>query len=350
MKIITNQKNMKALVYNYENEKEPISVKAFPKPIPKDDEVLVKLKAAAINRRDYYIMNRAPYTKEWGSFIPGSDGSGIVEQLGSKVVGWKEGDEVLINPFLSCGECFYCKAGDSALCLVDEDLGGPRNGTFAEYITIPARNLILKPNYLTFEESASLPLALGTAWRVLMSRAKLEEGETLLIQGIGSGVATMMLQLAVAKGSLAIVTSGSYTKIERALNMGAIGGVNYKLENVVNSIIELSNGQGVDVAVDSSGKDSFKNSVSSLRKGGRIISFGITTGVMDINFFDLISKQASVITSNMFGKEELEEAINFYTRHELRPIIQDVFALEDVLEALKQLQSHSQFGKLVIRV
>ncbi|MFT4416940.1 alcohol dehydrogenase catalytic domain-containing protein [Fredinandcohnia humi] len=342
-------KSMLGIVYDYEKSNDTIKLQSLAIPTLSEGEVLVNLKAAALNRRDYYIINRAPFTKKWSPFVPGGDGAGIVIEISDGVQGLTVGDEVIINPFLFCGECHYCKEGKHALCFVDEDLGGPRNGTFAEYIAIPAKNLIKKPEHLTFEEAAALPLALGTAWRVI-SQAKLSKGETVLIQGIGSGVATFMLQIAVILGAKVIVTSSSNSKIMNALEVGAFAGINYNEENVFEKVMKLTHGIGVDLALDSSGKASFKQSVDSLKKGGRIVAFGTTTGLMEINFVDLIMKQASVITSNMFGKKELEDAINFYRTHQLRPVISEVYPIKNIHQAFEQMKTHSQFGKLVIKI
>jgi zinc-binding alcohol dehydrogenase/oxidoreductase len=348
MEATMKRKTMKAIVYDSSYDKSPVNLKTISVPEPGVGEVLVNLKAAAMNRRDFYILNRAPFTKNWAPFVPGSDGAGVVTKLGENVEGWDIGDQVIINPFLFCGQCEYCIEGKHALCVEDEDLGGPRNGTFAEYIAIPTKNLLKKPEHLTMLEAAALPLALGTAWRVLVSQGRLARSETLLIQGIGSGVATFMLQIAVAMGVKVLVTSGSDGKLKAAMKMGAAGGINYKEENVVERVLELTDRRGVDLVADSSGKASFKDSVASLRKGGRVVAFGTTTGLMEISFVDLVMKQASLITSNMLGKTELEDAVSFYSENRLMPVISEVLPLEDVQQAVEQMSVHSQFGKLLL--
>lgn len=244
-----------------------LNIEEIPMPKLEVGEVLVKIKSAALNHRDIYVNN------EWRALndikkrlVAGGDGAGVIVEVGEGVKGWAIGDEVMLNPYDMVNDKF---------------LGGPIDGTFAEYVRISGNAILKKPEYLSFEEAAAVPLALSTAWGTVVTQGKIEKGETVLIQGIGGGVALFILQLALEKGSKVIVTSGSDEKIKRAIEMGAIAGFNYKTEDITKKVFELTSGKGVDVVIDSSGKDSIESSIKSLAENGRLLVFGSTTGGID---------------------------------------------------------------------
>lgn len=240
---------MKAVVFN-EKAIAPTLVQDWKKPEANKGEVVVLLKAAALNHRDLNITN--PNNKS--PVIFGSDGAGLVEQIGEGVNGFQIGDEVILNSMVTCMECPACRSGDHANCVDSRLISGPTwGGTLAEYIKVPARNVVKKPGHLTMEQAAALPMAMGTAWRALMTQGKLKPGNTVLIQGIGGGVALACLQIAVKMGARVIVTSGSMEKLTKALELGAAAGIHYKEENIVERVKQLTNGAGVDIAVASTG-------------------------------------------------------------------------------------------------
>ncbi|MFE8701348.1 NAD(P)-dependent alcohol dehydrogenase [Cytobacillus sp. FJAT-54145] len=310
-----------------------INLEEMPMPKIGPNEVLIKVKTAALNHRDIYVNNEWRALKDIEKLIAGGDGAGVIAKVGSEVQGWSEGDEVMLNPYDMKNDLF---------------LGGPTDGTFAEYVKFSADHILRKPDYLSFEEAAPVPLALSTAWGTVVTQGKIKSGETVLIQGIGGGVALFILQLALIKGAKVIVTSGSDEKIQRAMELGAIAGFNYKSENIAEKVIEFTDGRGVDVVVDSSGKNSIPSSIKSLAKNGRLLVFGSTTGGIDWN--ELKNKDFFVETG-MVPQTDLEEALTFYAEHKLRPILsKSIYRFEEYKEAYIELEEARQFGKIVIRI
>jgi zinc-binding alcohol dehydrogenase/oxidoreductase len=311
-----------------------LNLEEVPMPQLGAGEVLVKVKAAALNHRDIYVNNAWSFLKDSGDeLIAGGDGAGVIVEIGKEVTQWSVGDEVLLNPYDIENDKF---------------LGGPNDGTFAEYIAISANAILSKPEYLTFEEAAAIPLALSTAWGNVVTQGEIQEGETVLIQGIGGGVALFILQLAIEKGAKVIVTSGSDEKIKRAIQMGAVAGFNYRNDNIAEKVMEFTDGRGVDVVVDSSGKDSINSSIGSLAEKGRLLVFGSTTGGID---WEELSKQSYFVETEMVGQADLEAALAFYAEKKLHPILsQKVYGLEQYKEAYQELEEAKQFGKIVIKL
>lgn len=327
-------KMMKAVMVD-PNVKNSLELTEIDVPKIASHEVLVRITAAAMNHRDLYMNNEWSALKGYEKFIAGGDGAGVIVEVGSAVDGWKAGDEVVLNPLM----------GEDDGPQFPEFLGGPNDGTFAEYVKVPAEYILKKPAYLSFEEAAAVPLGLSTAWGNVVTQGKLLAGETLLLQGIGGGVATFILQLAVAKGVKVIVTSSSAEKIDRAIKMGAIAGINYKTENVAERVMELTNGKGADAVVDGSGKDSIESSVNSLAANGRLLHFGGSTGPVSKALIESIA----YISTGMVSQSELKEALEFYEKHQMRPVLsQTQFTLEQYKQAYEELQNNQKFGKIVI--
>ncbi|HYK74149.1 MAG TPA: zinc-binding dehydrogenase [Pseudoneobacillus sp.] len=311
-----------------------LNLEEVPVPSLEAGEVLVKIKTAALNHRDIYVKNGWSFLKDIETkLITGGDGAGVIVELGSEVTGWNVGDEVMLNPYDMENDKF---------------LGGPVDGTFAEYVKISSNAILRKPEYLTFEESAAIPLALSTAWGTVVTQGKIKEGETVLLQGVGGGVALFILQLALEKGAKVIVTSGSDEKIQRAIEMGAVAGFNYKTQNIAEKVLEFTAGRGVDVVVDSSGKESIDSSIQSLAKNGRLLVFGSTTGGID---WEKLQAEEYFVETEMVNQQDLEAAIHYYSERQLHPILsQKVYRLEEYKEAYQELEEAKQFGKIVLRV
>lgn len=313
--------------------KESIQLEEVPVPEINPDEVLIKVEAAALNHRDIYVNNEWRFLKDQEKLIAGGDGAGVIAQVGNNVTGWSVGDEVMLNPYDMVSEKF---------------LGGPTNGTLAEYVKHSANAILKKPSYLSFEEAAATPLALSTAWGTVVTQGKIQKGETVLIQGIGGGVALFILQLALLKDAKVIVTSGSDEKIKKAIKMGAVAGFNYKNENISQKVMEYTEGKGADVVIDSSGKDSLPSSLQSLAPDGRLLVFGSTTGGID---WEELRTKDFFVETGMVPQADLEDAARFYAEHKLRPILSEkVYSLEEYKDAYKELEEQRQFGKIVIKV
>ncbi|MBN2907964.1 zinc-binding dehydrogenase [Polycladomyces sp. WAk] len=334
---------MKAIVLREFGGPEQLRFEVVPDPTPGRGEVVVRLKAAALNRRDYFItINQYPGIRL--PAIPGSDGAGIVAAVGEGVDNVAVGSEVVINPTLNWGDNPRVQGPDFHI------LGVPTDGTYAQLVKVPAENVYPKPEYLTWEEAAALPLAALTAYRALITRGRLQPGETVFIPGIGGGVATFLLQIAVAAGARVFVSSRSDEKIERALQLGASGGVNVNSEKWVKELQERMEGQA-DLCVDSVGGDTFSQLIRIAKPGGRIVTFGATRGPVPNLVMPLIFlKQLDILGSTMGNAEEFEQMLSFFKKHEIRPVIDRSYPLEQVSEAVKRMQAGDQFGKILLEI
>lgn len=225
------------------------------------------------------------------------------------------------------------------------------NGTVAQYVAVPAKLLIPKPEHLDVKESAALSMGLGTAWRALITRGGLQPGETVLIQGIGGGVALFALQIAVSMGARVIVTSSSDEKLKQAMALGAAAGINYQSEDVVERVIDLTNGNGVDLVVDGGGSKTMPIAIQSVRDLGRVVNYGFVTGrTFTLDTYHLMIRQVSLVGTAMHTYSELVSAVRFFSNAKLRPVISKVFSLEDSLQGVEYLESGSHFGKIAIHM
>ena len=336
---------MKAIVVEAVNE--AVSYQEIETPRAATGEVVVKLKAAALNHRDVWIQKgRYPGMKL--PVVIGSDGAGVVSEVGEGVDAAWLGQEVIINSGHNWGddERFYTTNF--------KILGMPDNGTFAEYIKVEAKYLTVKPTHLSFEEAAAVPLGGLTGWRALMSRAKLQAGERVLVTGAGGGVALFVLQFAVAQGAEVWVTSGLDEKISKAVALGAKGGVNYKETDWAKNLIAATGGSRAgyfDVIIDSAGGSGFAKLIDVAALGARICFYGGTAG----NISDLIPgkvffKQLDILGSTMGSEKDFAEMIQFVEKHQIKPVIDAVFSLADTETALRRMDEGTQFGKIVLQI
>ncbi len=321
---------------------QPLQLQELPEPVAGAGEVVVQLKAAALNHRDLWIQ-KGQYANLRYPIIPGSDGSGVVTVTGPGVdTGW-QGREVVINPAMNWGS--DASHHGPAFTI----LGLPENGCFAGYVKVPAAYLYPKPAYLSFEEAAALPLAALTAYRALFTRGQLVAGNNLLITGIGGGVALMVLQMAVATGARVYVTSGSDAKIQKAIRLGAAGGVNYTTEGWYKFF--QSSMEGFDVVIDSAAGDGFKHFVDLAKPGARIVLYGGTQGAIPtINPQKLFWKQLNILGTTMGTQEEFKAMLALFEQYRIHPVIDEVFELDAAENALRKMDQSSQFGKMVLRI
>jgi zinc-binding alcohol dehydrogenase/oxidoreductase len=305
-----------------------VRFEAVPDPEPAAGEVLVELKAAALNRRDLQVCNGTyPFPLP---LTPGSDGAGVRRDTGA---------EVVINPSLHWGDREAAPGPDFQI------LGGPRDGTYAELIAVPEANVFPKPKHLTWEEAASMSLAGLTAYRALFPRGGLVTGETVLVLGAGSGVSTFVVQLAVQAGARVLVTSSSDEKIERSRALGAEGGVNYATGDWVAEVKELG---GVDLVVDSVGS-TWPQSLECLRPGGRLVVFGATGGTeATLSVRPLYVGQQSLLGTLMGSPSDYEGFLSDMGRSSWRPVIDSVHPLSEAATALATMKAGTHFGKLVL--
>jgi NADPH:quinone reductase-like Zn-dependent oxidoreductase len=319
---------------------QPLEVRDVPKPKPIKDQVLIKLKYAALNHLDLWIQEeRTPAQPQ----ILGSDGSGIIEETGMDADPLLIGSEVIINPSLEWGTNPIVQADQYKI------LGFPDSGTFAEYITISKKYVFEKPENLSFEESAAVPLAALTAYRALFSKARLRAKEKVLITGIGGGAALWVLQFAVAYQARVYVTSGSDEKIAKAKNLGAVSGFNYKNPDWAEQAKKEAG--GFDIIIDCAGGSDFNNYIELAMPGGRIVNFGRTAGMIgSINTRLLYWKQLSILGTTMGTRDEFLSMIDFIESRNLKPVIDKTFSLESINEAFQHMKDKNQFGKILLKI
>ncbi len=318
---------------------EVLTISSVPDPTAGPGEVVVELRAAALNRRDVFL--RKGIAPSPLPVIPGSDGAGVVRSLGAGVGGVAEGDEVVIFPSLGWG------GGEAAPQPGFRILGGPDDGTYAELIRIPAENVMPKPKRLSWEEAAALPLAGLTAWRALISRAGLRPGETVLVLGIGGGVATFALHIARAAGARVIVTSSSDDKLARAADLGANAGINYTADDWVDQV-KAETGGGVDVVVDSVGS-TWADSVNCLRPGGRLVVFGGTGGgKVEMMVRPVTMGQVSVLGTTMGSARDFAGLLRAVATQSWAPVVDSVRPLSEAADAHAREEAGEHFGKLVL--
>ena len=314
-------------------------------PQPGEGEIVVKLHNAALNRRDVFA-SQGMYpgvTPDILPGIPGSDGSGEVVAKGDGAEGPDEGAEVVINPGLYWGNNPRVPGKDYRI------LGLPDDGTYAQFIKVPADHVFPKPTHLSHEEAAAIPLGALTAYRALVTRGQLQEGETVFVPGIGGGVATFLVQMASAMGATVFVSSGSDEKIEHAKALGAEGGVNYDSENWSKELKEMAG--SVDLSVDSIGGDTFNALIQLAKPGSRIVVFGATAGpAQNVMTISIALKHLDVFGTAMGSAEEFESMLKFYEEHELRPVINETFALEEAAAAQEYMEEGQGIGKIVLEI
>lgn len=331
---------MKALVLD--QIKAPLSFEDRTDPTPATGQVTVKLKAAALNRRDFWIT-QGLYPGIEPPVILGSDGAGIVSQCGDGVDSSWLGREVIINPGLDWGDDQSTQAADFTI------LGLPQDGTFATDVVVSASQLHAKPNGMSWHEAASLPLAGVTAYRALFSRGGLQAGETVLITGIGGGVATFALQFAVAAGADVWVTSSSNRKIGRAVELGAKGGFDYTVDKWWKQL--ASEAGPANLIIDSAGGKGYASLLDAAAPGGRIVNYGATTGPPEkLDMFKVFWKQLSLLGSTMGSPADFEHMLQFVDKHQIKPLIDEVFNLEDGNIAIDRMNKSPQFGKYVLAI
>ena len=314
-------------------------------PEPGSGEIVVRLHNAAINRRDVFVtQGQYPGAKPDAlPIILGSDGSGEVAAKGDGAEGPDEGTEVVVNPALYWGDNPRVPGEDYRI------LGLPDEGTYAQLVKVPADHVFPKPSHLSHEEAAAIPLAALTAYRALFTRGQLQEGETLVVPGVGGGVATFVVQMASAAGANVFVTSGSDEKLEKAKELGAEGGINYNSENWFKELREMTG--GVDLSVDHVGGEGFDALVSLAKPGSRIVTFGATAGPkVTVVMPRVFLKWLDILGTAMGSAEDFGSMLDFYEKHGLHPVIDETFPLEEVPAAMNHMEEGKGMGKIVLDI
>lgn len=329
---------MKAV--NLLDKEQPLVWQDVETPTPHLGEVQVNIKSAAFNHRDLWIQ-KGQYAGLRYPIILGSDGAGVVSAVGEGADGDWIGKEVIINPGMNWGADPNFHSRDFKI------LGLPNNGTFAEYVVIPETALFTKPAYLSWAQAAAIPLAGLTGYRALFTRGQVKPGDKVLISGIGGGVALIVMQMALAIGAEVYVTSGCDDKIEKAVKLGAKLGVNYKMNGwhkLFQSAVE-----GFDVIIDSAAGDGFKNFVELAKPGGRIVFYGGTQGpISSLNPQKIFWKHLQIIGTTMGTPDEFASMVALFEKHQIQPVIDEVFSFEEAERGIRKMDDATQFGKIVL--
>ncbi len=343
---------MRAVTIRAYGGPERVSVEDVPRPVPKDPlDVVVAVKAAALNHLDLFVVNGLPGVTHQFPHVLGSDGAGVVEAVGPAVKAVKPGDKVLINPGISCMTCEWCRKGEHGLCTTYDILGEHRPGTLAEAVRVPEPSVALLPGQPSWTDAAAFPLVNLTAWRMLKTRAALQPGETVLIWGIGGGVALAALQIAKLLGARAIVTSSSDAKLERARALGADVTINHGSADVAKEVRRLTEKRGADVVVDSVGAATWEASLRAIARGGRLVTCGGTSGsFVQTDVRRLFWHQYTILGSTMGNHAEFAAALVHFGAGRLKPVVDRLYPLGEARAAFERMAKGEQFGKLVVEI
>lgn len=340
---------MKAAFIREHGEPEVLEVGELPEPEPGPGEVVVDVRAAALNHVDLWVRRGLPGLDVEFPHVGGADVAGLVEEVAPDVDRWAPGDRVVVNPGMWCGDCEWCVRGEHSLCESFHLLGEHVSGGLAERLAVPEENLYRVPDEYPLKKAAAVPVVFQTAWRGLVSRAGLEAGESVLITGGSGGVATAAVQIAKLVGAeVHAVTSGP----ENVRLVGELGAdhVVDRLEEDFSEVVWKATGKrGVDVVLDSVGEAAFEDCVRSLARNGRLVTYGATTGPRgSLDLRRTFWNQLQVIGSTMASRSEFERVMDLVYAGELGPVIDEVWPMDRVRQAHERLEAGEQFGKIVL--
>jgi NADPH:quinone reductase-like Zn-dependent oxidoreductase len=340
---------MKAVIFNEHGGPEVLKSAEVDDPKLRANEVLVEVRACALNHLDVWTRKGLPGVEIPLPHILGNDIAGVVRQAGELVSWVRPGDEVMLHPGVSCGHCADCLRGQDNLCPEYDMLGYRRAGGYAELVAAPGVNVIQKPKNLNWEEAAALPLVTVTAWHMLVTRARLQPGEDVLIHAAGSGVGSIGIQIAKLRGARVIATAGSDEKLAKARELGADETVNYTREDWPKEVRRLTGKRGVDVVFEHTGAETWPGSIMALSKNGRLVTCGATSGFdARTDLRQVFYRHLSLLGSFMGSKAELLDAMKFVERGAIRAVVDRTLPLNEAQRAHELMQDRAQFGKLVL--
>lgn len=342
---------MKAILFQKHGGPEVLQYTEAPVPLLRANEVLVRVKACALNHLDLWVRRGLPGVKIPLPHIPGSDIAGEIAEIGTDVSTVKVGDKVVLAPGVSCGKCVQCVAGLDNRCRQFSNLGYMLDGGCAEFVRCPEVNCLPYPENLSFEQAAAVPLVFQTAWHMLINRAQLQSGEDVLILGAGSGVGSAAIQIAAMFGARVIATAGNDAKLAKAKELGAAHLINHKTQKISEEVRRITAKRGVDVIFEHVGMATWNDSIASLATAGRLVTCGATTGFdAQIDLRVLFARQISLLGSYMGVKSELVTVMKLVAAGKLKPIVDRVFPLAQCADAHRYLEAGEQFGKVVLSV
>ena len=321
-----------------------------PEPRIRANEVLVQVKACALNHLDIWARGGLRGIEIPLPHILGNDVAGVVKEAGELVTWVNAGDEVMVQPGVSCGHCEACLSGHDNFCPEYDIIGYRRDGGYAEFIAVPGVNIIPKPAKLSWEEAAALPLVTVTAWHMLVTRANVQPGETVLVHAAGSGVGSIAIQVAKLRGARVITTASTDEKLAHARELGADGTVNYTGSDWPREVRRLTGRKGVDVVVEHTGAATWPGSIATLKHNGRLVTCGATSGYdAQTDLRQVFYRHLNILGSFMGSKAELLEAMKFVEQGRIRAVVDRVLPLSEARQAHELIENRAQFGKIVLR-
>jgi crotonyl-CoA carboxylase/reductase len=342
---------MKAVVFERHGGPEVLRYTDIPEPKAGPTDVVIRVKAAGANYTDIWARRGLPGMSFIFPHVSGSDAAGVVVEVGSAVTGIKVGDEVVVHPSLSCRTCEMCTGGQEVLCREFKIWGfqtGPNDGGHAQYARLPAVNVVPKPRNLSFEEAASLPLVLMTAWRMLATRARVQPGDFVLIWGAAGGLGVMAIQICRLFGARPIAVVSSPEKERRVAELGAEFVINRCRQDVYEEVRRLTNRRGVDIVFEHVGQATFPTSVRCLRWGGTLVTCGATSGFeASTDLRHLWNRQLTFLGSHMATKAELLQALRWVEMGRIRPVLHTVLPLKEVPRGQEMMERNEVIGKIV---
>jgi NADPH:quinone reductase-like Zn-dependent oxidoreductase len=342
---------MKAIIFNEHGGPDVLHYTDAPDPQIAPNEVLIRVRACALNHLDLWVRRGLPGMRFPLPHIPGSDIAGEVAQVGSLIKRVKPGQRVVLAPGISCGQCQACAAGNDNRCRSYTLFGYMVDGGCAEFVKSPEANVIPIPDSLSFEDAAAIPVVFLTAWHMLVTRAQLQPGEDVLVLAAGSGVGTAAIQIAKLGGARVIATAGSEAKLARARELGADATINHSTQDIAEEVKRLTAKRGVDIVVEHVGVATWEKSVASLANGGRLVTCGATTGYdAKLDLRHLFARNLSLLGSFMGSRSEFFTVLKLVIEHKLSPIIDRTMPLSECRQAHELLEHREQFGKIVLQV
>jgi NADPH:quinone reductase-like Zn-dependent oxidoreductase len=339
---------MRAAIFHENGGPEVVRIEALPRPAPGPGEVLLEVRAAAMNHLDLWVRRGIPIETTM-PHVGGSDMAGVVAEVGEGVDSPRVGERVVVNPSLWCGECEWCRRGEESMCLRYRILGEHTDGGFAEYLAVPADHAYRLPDAMRFEDAAALPVSYMTAWRALHSRARLRSGEDVLVLGASGGTAIAAVQIAVLAGARVFAVTHGTDNVDRVRALGAAFVYDRAREDWSKAVQADTARRGVDVVVENVGEATWKGSVRALAQGGRLVTYGGTSGPkVELDVRVMFWKQLSVLGTTMASKAEFEAMLQPVFTGRLRPVIDTVMPLDQAREAHERLEAGGQFGKIVL--
>jgi NADPH:quinone reductase-like Zn-dependent oxidoreductase len=339
---------MRAAIFHEFGGPEVVRIEELPRPVPGAGEVLLEVRAAALNHLDLWVRRGLPIETTM-PHVGGSDVAGVVVEAGEGVDAGRVGERVVVNPSLWCGECEWCRRGEESMCLRYRIMGEHTNGGFTEFLAVPADHVYRLPDGVGFEDAAALPVSYMTAWRALHARARLQPGEDVLVLGASGGTAIAAVQIALLAGARVFAVTSGAENVARLRALGAAFVYDRSSEDWSKAVYADTGKRGVDVVVENVGEATWKGSVRALAQGGRLVTYGGTSGPkVELDVRVMFWKQLSVLGTTMASKAEFEAMLQAVFTGRLRPVIDTVMPLDQAREAHERLEAGGQFGKIVL--